>query len=98
LGLLERLGELGKALLTTDAELRHLRDTLADIRQEVRRLATDVQDLRERLVRLEASREADRAHLEAQVSRFMIEVKRAELRLTRVPPRSEPPPLPESET
>jgi hypothetical protein len=88
MGLLDRLGELGKALLTTEAELRHLRDTLADIRQEVR----------ERLVKLETSRESDRSQLEAEAARFKIEVERAELWLSRLlPVPNEPPSLPDSE-
>jgi prefoldin subunit 5 len=45
-GLLERLAELGKALLTTEAELRHLRETLSDVRQEVRQLTENTHTLR----------------------------------------------------
>jgi predicted nucleic acid-binding Zn-ribbon protein len=96
-GLLERLAEIGKALFTTESELRHLRDTLADIRQEVRGLADDVQDLRERMVRLETARIADRAQLEAEVARFKAEIERIVLRVS--PPAyhpSEPPALPDT--
>jgi hypothetical protein len=34
-GLLERLADLGKALMTTEAELKHLRETLNEVRQDV---------------------------------------------------------------
>jgi len=96
MSLLERLGELGKALLTTDAELRHLRETLTEIRQEVRKLADGMQEIRERLRRLEVSREADRSQMAAEIARFKVEVERAELQLTRRPSTSkEPPTLPE---
>ncbi len=91
-GLLERLAELGKALLTTEAELKHLRETLNEVRQDMRMLTADVQEVRERLVRLETSREADLARLEAEMARFRAEVERAESRLT--PLRPAPPPLP----
>jgi uncharacterized protein involved in exopolysaccharide biosynthesis len=98
MSLLDRLGELGKALLTTDAELRHLRETLNEIRQEVRKLGDDMRDVRERLTRLETAREADRSQMAAELARFKAEVERAELRLTRLlPAQSEPPALPESE-
>jgi predicted nucleic acid-binding Zn-ribbon protein len=94
--LLERLAELGKSLLTTEAELRHLRETLSDIRQEVRQLTDSMQDVRERLVRLETARSADRAQMEAGIAQFKAEVERAESRLTRLsPPPEEPPALPD---
>jgi predicted nucleic acid-binding Zn-ribbon protein len=96
MGLLERLGELGKALLTTETELRHLREIMGEIRQEVRSMRDDVQDLRERMVRLETARGADRSQMEAELARFKAEVERAELRLTRqIPPPNEPPALPD---
>ena len=95
MGLLDRLGEIARAVMTTDVELRHVRDSLNDVRQEVRRLADDISDMRERLIRLEASRDADRSHLEAALARFKTEAERAELRLTRLlPPSSGPCALP----
>jgi uncharacterized protein involved in exopolysaccharide biosynthesis len=96
-GLLERLAEIGKLLLTTETQISHLSETLGDLRQEVRQLAADVKDVRERLVKLETAREADRAQLRAEVSRFKAEVERAELRLTSLrAPSDEPPSLPEA--
>ena len=53
MSLLERLAELSKALLTTDTELRHLRETLGEIKQEVSKVTSGLQDIRERLARLE---------------------------------------------
>ena len=43
-------------------------------------------DMREWLARLEASRDADRAQMQAELARFKIEIERAELRLTRLLP------------
>jgi hypothetical protein len=37
-----------------------------------------------RVTRLEAGRDADRARLEAEISRFRAEAERAEMRLTRL--------------
>jgi chromosome segregation ATPase len=42
-------------LLTIDTELKHLRENLGEMRQEVRELFSDVKDVRERLARLEES-------------------------------------------
>ena len=54
--------------------------------------------MRERLARLEASRDADRAQMQAELARFKIEVERAELRLTRIlPARGEQSTPPEQE-
>lgn len=41
-------------------------------------------ELRERITRLETWREADRAHWNAELSRFKAEAERVELRLTRM--------------
>jgi predicted nucleic acid-binding Zn-ribbon protein len=96
-GLLERLAELGRLLLTTETELRHLREVVGEIRQDLRQVTGDVQDLRERIIRLEASRAADRDQMEAAIARFKAEVERAELRLSRLaPPPDEPPALPDN--
>lgn len=98
MGLLERLAELGKAILTTETEMKHLRDSIGDRHQAVREIRVELRDVRERVVKLETSRDADRAQFEAHISRFMVEVERAELRLARLPsPRSEPPTLPEAD-
>src|SRR5436309_2958986 len=59
------------------------------------RLEDQVTDLRERLARLEASRDADHSRMQADLARFKLEVERAEFRLSRRAPQSEPPLLPE---
>jgi hypothetical protein len=46
------------------------------------RLETQLADMRERLARLESSRSADRAEMQADIARFKAEVERAEIRLT----------------
>jgi len=90
-GLLERLGEMAKAALTTDTELKNQREMMGDIRISVQRLEGDVGDLRARVARLETLREADRAQMSAELARFKAEVERAELRLARrLPPNTEP--------
>ena len=43
-------------------------------------------DARERLTRLEVSRDADRTQMQANLARFQAEVERAEMRLTRLLP------------
>ncbi len=86
MSLWDRLAEIAKGLLTTDTQLKHLGDIVADVRREVRDLAHDMQDVRERLTRLEAGREADRAQAQAELSRFKAEFERAEMRLSRLLP------------
>ena len=93
MSLWERLAEITKGLLTTDTELKHLNSIIADVRQEVPGLTHDMQDVRERLTRLEASREVDRAQAQAEISRFKAEVERAEMRLSRLLPPNENPPV-----
>jgi hypothetical protein len=93
----ERLGELAKAALTVDTQLHQQQELLAGIRQEVLRIDRDVQDLRNRVIRLEAYRDADRAQMDAEMARFKLEVERAYTRLSRLLPEgSIPLPRPES--
>jgi predicted nuclease with TOPRIM domain len=54
------------------------------------RLEAHISDMRERLARLEASRNADRAEMQAEIARFKVEVERAELQLSRLLPSGEP--------
>jgi hypothetical protein len=89
--LLERLGELAKALFTTETQLRHLQDEQTKLREEVKQLAADHKDLWQRVIRLETLRDADRAQMAAELSRFKIELERAELRLTRMLPKGTDP-------
>src|SRR5215475_14250936 len=54
------------------------------VRARLDRLGGQFADIRERLARLEASRDADRAQMQADLARFKTEVERAELQLTRL--------------
>jgi uncharacterized protein involved in exopolysaccharide biosynthesis len=84
----ERLGELVTSALTISADIKHLRDLLGETRQEVSALTRDVHDIRERVVRLETQREADRAQMAAELARFKAEVERAALRSGESGPRA----------
>ena len=48
------------------------------------RVETQLADIRERLARLETSRNADRAEMQAEIARFKVEVERAELQFSRL--------------
>jgi chromosome segregation ATPase len=59
------------------------------------RLEDHVLDIRERLARLEAARDGDRAQMQADLALFKLEVERAALRFgRRRQPPGEPPALP----
>jgi uncharacterized protein involved in exopolysaccharide biosynthesis len=58
------------------------------------RLDTQLGDARDRILRLEASRDADRAQAAAELARFMAEVERAETRLVRALSGARPSVLP----
>ncbi|MBV9864663.1 MAG: hypothetical protein JO316_04890 [Abitibacteriaceae bacterium] len=90
MGLLDHLSELGQSILTSDAQLKHQKEEIDRIIQQLRIMGEGLQDLRDRVVRLEAQREADRAQIMAEVAQFKTEVERAELRLSRQLPASQP--------
>lgn len=93
MGFLERLTDLARAVFTIESEFRHLSQSQDDLEEQVRDLSRELGDLRERLVRLETARDADRAQMAAEVARFRAEVERAEIRLARAaPPASLPEP------
>jgi hypothetical protein len=48
MSLMERVAQLTKALLTTDAEMSHLRPSLNEIKQELSKVASGLQDVREK--------------------------------------------------
>ena len=82
-GILDTLQRLATSLHRLDEltdDVRTLRNTMTS---RADRLEQQVGDLRERLARLEASREADRAVMQADLARFKADVERAELRLTK---------------
>jgi uncharacterized protein involved in exopolysaccharide biosynthesis len=87
---LQKIATVVHRLETLTADLRELR-TIVSARLE--RLEGQLADVRERLARLEASRAADLAHMQADLTRFKAEVERAELRLSRL--QATPPTLSE---
>jgi SMC interacting uncharacterized protein involved in chromosome segregation len=93
MSLIDRIAELSKTLLTTDVAMRHLQESVNEVKKEVSELARAMQDIRDRLTRLETAREADRAQIAAELARFKTEVERAELRLTRLLPAAQNPSL-----
>jgi uncharacterized protein involved in exopolysaccharide biosynthesis len=95
--ILQTLQKIATAVHRLDAlaeDLRELRTTVGARLDREEQFA----DVRERLARLEASRDADRAQMQADLARFKTEVERAELRLTRLlQTQREQPALPEQE-
>jgi predicted nucleic acid-binding Zn-ribbon protein len=94
MSLLDRIGEIARSAVTTDLELKHMREQMVAVRQEfgdvedtVEQMSRDIQSLRERVARLEAMRDADRAQLMAEIAQFKTEVERAQMRFARqLPP------------
>ena len=85
--ILQTLQKIATVVHRLDALAEDLRELRTAVSARIERLEGQVADLRERLARLEASREADRAQMQADLARFSAEVERAELRLTRLLPR-----------
>jgi uncharacterized protein involved in exopolysaccharide biosynthesis len=93
--ILETIQKIATAIHRLDALAEDLRELRTAVGIRLDRLEGQLADVRERLARLEASRDADRAEMQADLSRFKAEMERAELRLTRLlQPRAQPP-LPE---
>ena len=82
--ILETLQKIATVVHRLDSLAEDLRELRTAVSTRIERLEGQVADLRERLARLEASREADRAQMQADLARFSAEVERAELRLTRL--------------
>ena len=83
---LQTLQKIATAVHRLDALAEDLRELRTVVSTRLERLEGQLTDIRERLARLEASREADRAQMQADLARFKAEVERAELRLTRLLP------------
>ena len=88
MGLFADVAKVTRAVLTLDVEVARLREMLRETREATRSQTAEVRNVRERLARLEAARDADRAEMAAELSRFKNEVERAERRLTRLLPQS----------
>jgi uncharacterized protein involved in exopolysaccharide biosynthesis len=94
--ILETLQKIATAVHRLDVLSEDLRELRAAVGTRLDRLEGQLADVRERLARLEASRDADRAQMQADLARFRAEMERAELRLTRLlQARPEQPWLPE---
>ena len=85
--ILETLQKIATVVHRLDSLAEDLRELRTAVSARIERLEVQMADLRERLARLEALREADRAQMQADLARFSAEVERAELRLTRLLPR-----------
>ena len=96
--ILETLQKIATAVHRLDALSDDLRELRTAVGTRLERLEGQLADVRERLARLEASRDADRAQMQADLARFKAEMERAELRLTRLlQTRPEQPRLPEQD-
>jgi len=84
--LLDQIGALVKAIMSTKQELTHHRESLKELERQANRIEDMLHDVRERLVRLETLHDAHRAEIEADLSRFKSEVERAETRISRLLP------------
>ena len=81
---LEQIGALVKALVTTTQELAHQRKALADLENQFDAMEQVVQGLRERMARMEAFQDAIRAEVAAELSKLKAGAEQAEMRLTRL--------------
>jgi predicted nucleic acid-binding Zn-ribbon protein len=81
-----------KRLATIDLALQHVEKSVVDLADEVREMARNVSDLKERVGRLEDARENDRLRIETELERFQLQVERFGLRVSSL----NPPALPES--
>jgi uncharacterized protein involved in exopolysaccharide biosynthesis len=96
--LLETLQKIATAVYRLDRLAEDLRELRTTVTARVERLEGQLADVRERLARLEASRDADHTRMQADLARFGAEVERAELRLTRLlQMRAAQPPLPDQD-
>jgi uncharacterized protein involved in exopolysaccharide biosynthesis len=82
--ILQTLQKIATAVHRLDALAEDLRELRTTVTARLERLEGQLADMRERLARLEASRDADRAQMQADLARFKAEMERAELRLTRL--------------
>lgn len=85
-GLFQALQKLATMFHRLDELTEDLDDIRISMGARLEKLDGQVADLRERVARLEASRDADRAQLQAELARFKAEVERAKLLLTKESP------------
>ncbi len=75
-----------KSNITIDVQLEHLRERASKIETRMDSLESGLNDVLQRLVRLETQRDADKAEMRAEVAQFKADVERAAQRL--LPPSS----------
>ena len=80
---LQTLQKIATAVPRLDQAAEDLREVRPSVAGRLERMEGQFADVRERLARLEASREADRAQMQADLARFKSEVERAEVRLSK---------------
>ena len=91
-GVFQTFQKIATIVHRVDSVTEDLKDFRASITVRVEKLESQTGDLRERVARLEASREADQAQMRAELARFKTEVERAELRWAMQLPSSTKPP------
>ena len=79
--ILQTLQRYATIVQRLDALVTEQREFTKTVATRLDRLESQLTDIRERLARLENSRNADRAELQADIARFKAEVERAELKL-----------------
>jgi len=87
-GVLQTLQRVATVVDRLEALTEDLKDFRASTTSRVERIDEQLANVRERLTRLEALREADRSQLQADIARFKAEVERLELRQVRQLPDS----------
>lgn len=96
--ILQTLQKVASALHRLDLQKEEIRELREVVNTGFDKLGAQVADLRERMARLEAFREADRSQMQTDLARFKAEVERAEFRIARLlPARAESPALPDDE-
>jgi uncharacterized protein YicC (UPF0701 family) len=99
MGFLDSLGKASLSALTTDIQLDNLRKEDERLKTEfenfkarqerfMERVDAELQSLKDRVLKLETLREADKRELQAEVARFKADVERFEARLSRQLPPS----------
>ncbi len=86
--IIQTLQEYATLIQRLDTITEEVRDIRSTIGGRLERMDSQLTDLLERLARLEAGRSADRAEVQADISRFKAEVDRAEMKLTKLLPES----------
>lgn len=87
MGWIDRLVDISRSLLTLQDQIQQLRTESLELRNDLRELRSSVHTLAERVVRLEAQREAENAERQAMLKRFEAELSQV---LNATPTRRSP--------